>query len=93
MSEPVGTRDDIVALAERLGVRYETTPEDALAEIITRLADDEVVTDDIENSIVVLRRAGTINGGEMVDLLGRKLTLSPPSHPAICEATVASAGF
>lgn len=71
MSEPESTKAYVLALAQRLGVRYERTPDDELAEVITRLSDHEVVTDDIENLIVALKRSGVINGVEMVDLLNR----------------------
>lgn len=67
------TREYIIALADKFGIRYHPTPEDALAAISTRLAGDEVVTDEIEDLIVALRRAGVISGGEMVDLLSRYL--------------------
>jgi hypothetical protein len=47
--------------------------EDDLAEVVTRLSDDEVATDDVEDLVVALRRSGTISGSEMVDLLGQYL--------------------
>lgn len=65
------TREYVVALADQFNVSYHPTPEDALAEIATRLAGDEVVTDEIEDLIVALRRADAITGDEMVELLGR----------------------
>lgn len=64
----------ILALARRSGVAYQATYEDALAEVITRLSDDNVVTDDIEDLAVALKRSGIITGNEMVDLLGQYLT-------------------
>jgi hypothetical protein len=45
-----------------------------LAEIATRLAGDDVVTDEIEDLIVTLKRAGAISGNEMVTLLSRYLS-------------------
>ena len=74
------TRSCIIALADRHGVRYQRTPDDELAEVITRLSDDEVVTDDIENLVVALKRAGAISGAEMVDLLSRYLMEKYPSN-------------
>jgi hypothetical protein len=73
MSESESTKAYVLALAQQVGVRYERTPEDELADIITRLSDDEVVTDEIEDLIVALKRAGVINGSEMVALLSQYL--------------------
>ncbi|GAB0154714.1 hypothetical protein [Marinobacterium sp. BA1] len=64
----------ILALASRSGITFQPTYEDALAEVITRLSDDDVVTDDIEDLTVALKRSGVITGNEMVDLLGQYLT-------------------
>jgi hypothetical protein len=44
-----------------------------LAEIVTRLSDDDVATDDVEDLVVALKRSGAISGSEMVDLLGQYL--------------------
>jgi len=68
------TREYVVALAAELGIRYHPTPDDTLAEIATRLAGDDVVTDEIEDLIVTLKRAGAISGNEMVTLLSRYLS-------------------
>ena len=57
----------------RHGVRYELTPEDEASAIITHLAGDDVETDEIEDLIAALKRAGVINGPEMVTLLSRHL--------------------
>ncbi|WP_339804643.1 hypothetical protein [uncultured Marinobacter sp.] len=73
MDTQPSTKSYITDLAEQFGIRYQATPEDALADIATRLAGDEVVTDEIEDLIVALRRAGAINGNEMVALLGQYL--------------------
>lgn len=73
MSEPESTKAYVLARAQRLGVRYERTPDDELAEVITRLSDDEVVTDEIQNLIWALYRAGALNKKEMLDLLHRYL--------------------
>ena len=66
-------RKHIVELAKQSGVRYKPTVYDELADMITRLSDDDVVIDDIENLVVELKRSGVITGGEMVDLLGQYL--------------------
>jgi hypothetical protein len=73
MSESESTKAYVLALAKQVGVRYERTPEDELADVITRLSDDDVVTDEIEELIVALKRAGVINGSEMVALLSQYL--------------------
>ncbi|MCL7942924.1 hypothetical protein [Marinobacter sp. ATCH36] len=90
MSEPESTEAYVLALAQRLGVRYEKTPDDELAEVITRLSGDEVVSDDIENLIVALKRAGLISGAEMVDLLSRYLTGKWSSGSWTCQTPISS---
>jgi len=57
-------------LAKKHGVKYIRTGNDALAEVITRLSDDDIDFDNTENTIVALKRAGIIDGKEMVKLLG-----------------------
>lgn len=44
-----------------------------MADVITRLADDTVVTDVTEDLLVALKRADVIDGPTMIDLLGRHL--------------------
>ena len=61
----------IANLAKRHGVTYVKTGYDALADVITRLSDDEVKPDETENLVVALRRAKVIDGSTMVTLLGR----------------------
>ncbi|MDM8181349.1 hypothetical protein [Marinobacter salarius] len=73
MNTQPSIRSYVIDLADQLGIRYQATPEDALADIATRLAGDEVVPDEIEDLIVSLKRAGAINGDEMVSLLSRYL--------------------
>jgi len=63
------TRSHVIALADRLGVRYLPSSDEALAAVVTRLSGDEVVSDDVEDLIVALRRAESITGAEMVELL------------------------
>lgn len=74
MNAQFSTREYVIALASELGIQYHPTPDDMLAEIATRLAGDEVVTDEIEDLIVAMRRAGAISGKEMVSLLSRYLS-------------------
>lgn len=63
----------VVSLAQQHGVRYTRTSGDALAEVVTRLAADQVATDDIEDLIVALKRAHVIDAKTMVALLGNYL--------------------
>lgn len=63
----------VAALAQQHGVVYSKTGNDALAEMITRLADDDVRSDETEDLLVALKRANVINGPTMMDLLGRYL--------------------
>lgn len=67
----------VAALARRHGVVYAKTGNDALAEVITRLADDDVRTDETEDLLVALKRANVIDGPTMVALLGRHLDQCP----------------
>lgn len=66
-------RHYVAALARRHGVVYSKTGNDALADVITRLADDDVRTDETEDLLVALNRARVIDGPTMVSLLGRHL--------------------
>lgn len=66
-------RQYVAALARRYGVVYAKTDNDALADVITRLADDDVRTDETEDLLVALKRARVIDGPTMVSLLGRHL--------------------
>ena len=57
-------------LAKKHNVVYERTYADAFADKATELAGDEVITDEIDDLLVALKRAGIIDGKELVDLLG-----------------------
>jgi hypothetical protein len=65
--------EQVQQLAKENGVVYKRTANDALAEVITRLSDDNVVTDATEDLIVALKRANVISGEVMVSLLGQHL--------------------
>ncbi len=76
MGEPIptsGVKEYIIELARRHGVRYVETPTDALANMITRLSDDEVIMDEVELLIFALKRAQVIDANTMIVLLGRYL--------------------
>ena len=64
---------EIEELARKHGVVYVPTAADELAKVLTRLSDDSVVPDQIEDLIVSLRRANVIDGVQMATLLGRYL--------------------
>ncbi|MGF7001266.1 hypothetical protein [Paraburkholderia sp. GAS32] len=68
-----GLREFITDLAKRHGVTYVRDGYSALAEVITRLSDDEAAPDETEKLVIALRRAELIDGPTMVTLLGRHL--------------------
>ena len=68
----------VAAMAQRHGIVYTKTGGDALAEIITRLSDDDVHTDETEDLLVALKRAGVIDGPTMISLLGQHLDARRP---------------
>ena len=53
-------------MARQHHVHYRTTPTDALAHHITRLAGDDVVLDEIELMLLALQRAGHLSRRELV---------------------------
>ena len=55
-------------MAEQHHVTYVRTSSDALAHHITRLADDDVQLDEIEQLLIALQRNGHISRTEMVQL-------------------------
>lgn len=72
--EGVGVVEYVLALAKQHGIVADKTRGDVLAEAITRLSGDEVVTDGVEDLIVALRRAHVIDSETMVSLLGESST-------------------
>jgi reverse gyrase len=65
-------------LAERNNVSYHMTDSDLLAQNITRLADDDVRLDPIEQMLIGLQRVGRIDRTLMVRLQARYLRESRP---------------
>jgi hypothetical protein len=63
----------IQKLAEQFHVVYRQTATDRLAHHITRLADDEVVLDPVEQLLIGLQRAGCIDRKTMIQLQARYL--------------------
>ena len=58
----------IFSLATLHGVSYVKTSYDELSEVITRLSDDDVVMDEIEQLLIALERAGVIPSEAAVPL-------------------------
>ncbi len=63
----------IANLAKQHGVAYVRTGSSALAQVITRLSDDDAKPDESERLIIALRRAKVIDGPTMLTLQGRYL--------------------
>ena len=68
-----GLADFVIGLARKNGIQYVRSGTDELADVITRLSDDEVFTDRTEDLIVELKRAKVIDASTMVSLLGNYL--------------------
>lgn len=58
----------IISLAQQHGVSYTPTATDAWARDITRLADDDVVLDEIELLLIALQRTGHLSRSEALRL-------------------------
>lgn len=58
----------ITELARQHNVRYVLTPNDAMAQVITRLADDDVTMDEVEELLLALERAGVIEKADVVPM-------------------------
>ncbi len=78
-----GVAEYIIALARQHNVRYVRTPDDALANVVTRLADDDVPMDDVELLLLALERAGVVASADVVPLhvnyLREKFNTRPPA--------------
>lgn len=68
-----GLKEYIAGLASRYGVSYVKTRADEWAETVTRLSGDDVVTDEVEDMIVALKRNHVVDAKTMVILLGNYL--------------------
>ena len=68
MIPTVGLEDYITGLARQHRIHYAKTSNDALAEVITRLADDSVKMDQIGLLLLALERAGVIPTEDVVPL-------------------------
>lgn len=58
----------IVDLAKQYGVSYRSTAKDVWANDVTRLADDEVLLDEIELLLIELQRTGHLSRPEALRL-------------------------
>ncbi len=72
-SAPTSAKKMVLDLARQHELSYVRTQDDALADVITGLTGDVVVTDEIEDLIVALKRAGAIDEKTMIELLGSYL--------------------
>ncbi|SFI73064.1 hypothetical protein SAMN05192543_10435 [Paraburkholderia megapolitana] len=81
-----GLQAFVAELAKRHGIQYVRTGSSALAQVITKLADDEVVPDETEKLIIALKRAKVIDGREMRVMLSRYLDEVPTKKPVNPEA-------
>jgi hypothetical protein len=63
-----GVKQFVLDLARQHGVTHAAAPTDKLADVITRLADDEIVFDPVEKLIVALERGRHITGPECIEL-------------------------
>lgn len=68
-----GLAEYITELARHHGVAYVKTPTDELAEVFSRLSDDEVEQDDVSDLLIALLRAGAIDKEDWMELLHRHL--------------------
>ena len=65
-------------LARKYGVAYVRTQSDALANHITRLADDHVELDEVEQLLIALQRGGHLSRVEVVRLQASYLREAKP---------------
>lgn len=78
-SQQVSTTGQLIAdLAKRHGVRYVPGARDAWANEVTRLADDEVVLDEVELLLVELQRSGYLSLPEALRLQASYLREEKP---------------
>ncbi len=69
LKRPVsGLRNHILSLAAAHRVSYIKTPTDRLAETITRLSDDDVRMDEVEQLLIALERAGVVATSDVVPM-------------------------
>lgn len=69
----MSVRSYVETMASQHGIVYVRSGNDALADVVTRLSDDDIRTDATEDLLVALKRAKVIDGLTMIALLGRHL--------------------
>ena len=72
------TESAIIDLAQQHGVSYMPTAGDAWARDVTRLADDDVILDDVELLLIGLQRSGHLSRKEALRLQVSYLRESRP---------------
>jgi hypothetical protein len=76
-----GLREYVIGFAQQHGVTYIKTPHDELAEVITRLSDDDVEMDDVRCLLIALNRAGVMSTKRMGQILVNYLLEKFHVHP------------
>jgi hypothetical protein len=75
-----GVDQFVIDMARQHRITYVKTFGDAWGETVTQLADDEVQTDDIENLLIALKRAGKVSAADMLALLVSYLSEKARQH-------------
>ena len=63
-----GLEQYITDLARQHKVKYVTTGDDLIANVITRLSDDDIVMDEVELLLLALERAGVVASKNVMPL-------------------------
>jgi ABC-type antimicrobial peptide transport system ATPase subunit len=61
-----GLRQFIIDLAKQHNVKYVTTGDDLIANVVTHISDDDVVMDEVELLLIALERAGVVAGKDVM---------------------------
>lgn len=83
-----GIREFIADLAKRHGVKYVETGLTAMAKVFTHLSDKDIEPgrpDETEKLVIALTMAKVIDGGTMVELLGRYFDLLDREEAGVVE--------
>jgi hypothetical protein len=73
LAPETGLKNYVLDLAKRHQITYVKTYADEWAESVTKLADDEVRTDNIENLVIALKKDRRISSAEIVQILANYL--------------------
>ncbi len=66
-----GLKEFVARLANEHGVIYKRIWADEFAEAATQLAGDNIISDEVENLVVALRRAYVIDSKKMIEILSK----------------------